>query len=63
MINNYYIEDISNEVKYLVARTSSSLLTLLATLRKKYASSDYDFVLITKLALEQFVYIASTEPY
>ena len=52
MIDNYYIEDISNKVKYLAARTSSSLLTLLAALRKKYASSDYDLVLITKLALE-----------
>ena len=52
MIDDYYIEDISNKVKYLAARASSSLLTLLAALRKKYASSDCDFVLITKLALE-----------
>jgi len=63
VINDYYIEDISNKVKYLAARASSSLLTLLAALRKKYASSDCDFVLITKLALEQFAYIASTELY
>ena len=63
VINDYYIEDISNEVKYLVAYTSSSLLTLLATLCEKYASSDYDFVLITKLALERFAYIASTKLY
>jgi len=63
VIDNYYIEDISNEVKYLVAYTSSSLSTLLAALREKYTSSDYDFVLITKLALERFAYIASTEPY
>ena len=63
MIDNYYIEDISNEVKYLVAYTSSSLSTLLAALREKYTSSNYDFVLITKLALERFAYIASTEPY
>ena len=63
MIDNYYIEDISNEVKYLVAYTSSSLSTLLAALREKYTSSNCDFVLITKLALERFAYVTSTELY
>jgi hypothetical protein len=59
MIEDYYTDDISNEVKFLATRNGNSLSTLFLTLRNKYASSDRDFVMTTELALKRFVLIAS----
>jgi hypothetical protein len=59
MIEDYYTDNISNKVKFLATRNRNSLSTLLLILRNKYASSDYDFVITTKLALKRFVLITS----
>jgi hypothetical protein len=59
IIEDYYTNDISNKVKFLVTRNRNSLSTLLLTLRNKYMSSDYDFIMITELALKRFVLITS----
>jgi hypothetical protein len=59
IIEDYYTNNISNKVKFLATRNGNSLSTLLFTLRNKYTSSDYDFIITIKLAFKRFVLITS----
>lgn len=63
LIEDYCTEDVGPEVRQIVARANSSLVTLQSLLRSKYAAVDNERMLSTEGALEQFVLQAKERPY